>query len=299
MPKEADFYTPGEAAKFLGLAEITVLGLLTSGQLEGHQDERARWLIPASAIHAARHSSEASASTDPSIEQTIPIAAAPVSSTDSPATTASEDVGEHAGEHTGEHYEERADTSSSSGYTSTKQAAKVLGVSRRTVQSYVRRGELEAMVEGEGVEKTFFVSINSLNALRERRRNAGEGTSEFADNASMASSSSGLSAKAAQGIGEDAPNLIEVVQDLQYRLGRAEAKVELTERTESTLREQLAHERERANRLEAELREARGSTPEPRDAAERAVEDVSDSKTPSSDTEEPRRSWWQRWFGLE
>ena len=295
MPKEADFYTPGEAAKFLGLAEMTVLGLLTSGQLEGHQDERARWWIPASAIHDARHSSEASASTDPSIEQTIPIAAAPVSSTDSPATTASEDVGEH----TGEHYEVRADTSSSSGYTTTKQAAKVLGVSRRTVQSYVRRGELEAMVEGEGVEKTFFVSINSLNALRERRRNAGEGTSEFADNASMSSSSSGLSAKAAQDIGEDAPNLIEVVQDLQYRLGRTEAKVELTERTESTLREQLAHERERANRLEAELREARGSTPEPRAATERAVEDVSDSKTPSSDTEEPRRSWWQRWFGLE
>jgi excisionase family DNA binding protein len=290
MPKEADFYTPGEAAKFLGLAEITVLGLLTSGQLEGHQDERARWLIPASAIHAARHSSEVSASTDPSIEQTIPIAA-PVSSTDSPATT--------AGEHIGEHDEESADTSSSSGYTTTKQAAKVLGVSRRTVQSYVRRGELEAMVEGEGVEKTFFVSIDSLNALRERRRNVGEGTSEVADNASMSSSSSGLSGKAAQGIGEDAPNLIEVVQDLQYRLGRAEAKVELTERTESTLREQLAHERERANRLEAELREARGSKTEPRDAAERAVEDVSDSKTPSSDTEEPRRSWWQRWFGLE
>jgi excisionase family DNA binding protein len=293
MPKEADFYTPGEAAKFLGLAEITVLSLLTSGQLEGHQDERARWWIPSSAIHAARHSSEASASTDPSIEETIPIA--PVSSTDIPATTAGEDVGEA----NGEHGEERVDASNSSGYTTTKQAAKVLGVSRRTVQSYVRRGELEAMVEGEGVEKTFFVSIDSLNALRERRRNAGEGTSEVADNTSMDSSSSGLSAKAAQVIGEDAPNLIEVVQDLQYRLGRAEAKVELTERTESTLREQLAHERERANRLEAELREARGSTPEPRDAAERAVEDVSDSKTPSSDTEEPRRSWWQRWFGGE
>ncbi len=34
MPKEADFYTPGEAAKLLGLAEMTVLGLLTAGQLE-------------------------------------------------------------------------------------------------------------------------------------------------------------------------------------------------------------------------------------------------------------------------
>ena len=277
----------------LGLAEMTVLGLLTSGQLEGHQDERARWWIPSTAVHAARHSSEASTSTDLSIEQTIPIAA-PVSSTDSPATTAGEDVGEH----TGEQDEERADASSSSGYTTTKQAAKALGVSRRTVQSYVRRGELEAVVEGEGVEKTFYVSIASLHALRERRSNSGEGTSEDAENASASSSSSGLSAKATQSAYGEGPNLIEVVQDLQYRLGRAEAKVELTERTESTLREQLAHERERANRLEAELRrEARRSTSEPRDAAERAMEDVSDSKTPSSNVEESRASWWQRWFG--
>ena len=42
MPKEADFYTPSEAANMLGLAEFTILGLLTSGQLEGHQDERER-----------------------------------------------------------------------------------------------------------------------------------------------------------------------------------------------------------------------------------------------------------------
>jgi excisionase family DNA binding protein len=296
MPKEADFYTPGEAAQLLGLAEMTVLSLLTSGQLEGHQDERARWWIPFSAVDTARNHSEASAPTDPSTEQTIPIAA-PGSSTDNPATTAGEYVGERTDERDEERDEECADESSSSGYTTTKQAAKALGVSRRTVQSYVRRGELEAVVEGEGVEKTFYVSINSLNALRERRRDSGEGTPEVAVSASEGSSSSEISAKAAQGTGEDAPNLIEVVQDLQYRLGRAEAKVELTEKTESTLREQLAHERERANRLEAELREARRSTLEPGEGREKAAKDVASSETPSSHTEEPRASWWQRWFG--
>ena len=51
MPREADFYTPGEAADLLGLTEFTVLGLLTSGQLEGHQDKEARWLIPAAAVN--------------------------------------------------------------------------------------------------------------------------------------------------------------------------------------------------------------------------------------------------------
>src|SRR5215212_6270498 len=53
MPREADYYSPGEAARMLGLAEFTVLGLLTSGQLEGQQDEQARWWIPATAVDEA------------------------------------------------------------------------------------------------------------------------------------------------------------------------------------------------------------------------------------------------------
>ena len=45
-----------------------------------------------------------------------------------------------------------------SGWTTTKVAAKVLGVSRRMVQEYVRRGELRAIAEGKGVNKTYYVS---------------------------------------------------------------------------------------------------------------------------------------------
>jgi excisionase family DNA binding protein len=66
MPREADFYTPGEAARLLGLTEFTVLGLLTSGQLEGHQDEQARWWIPAAAVgEAVRRSRGADAPVRP------------------------------------------------------------------------------------------------------------------------------------------------------------------------------------------------------------------------------------------
>ncbi len=173
----------------------------------------------------------------------------------SPANEPAEPAGENTGEDTGE----RADVAESSGYTTTKQAAKVLGVSRRTVQSYVRRGELEAVVEGDGVEKTFFVSIDSLNALRERRRISGERAPHLAGSASSASSDSEVTTNLTKGAGEGASELIEVVQDLQYRLGRAEAQVELTARTDSTLREALERERERADRLEAELRESRRS----------------------------------------
>jgi hypothetical protein len=64
-----------------------------------------------------------------------------------------------------------------------------------------------------------------------------------------------------------------LVASLEWELGRLEGRLELTERAESILREQLERERERADkereraeRLEAELQEA-------------------------------RRSWWRRLFG--
>ncbi len=210
------------------------------------------------------------------------------------------DAAEQIGEGNDERREEHVDVVSRSGVVTTKQAAKALGVSRRTVQSYVRRGELEAEVEGEGVEKTFYVSIDSLNALRERRRLSGEGSRGSAGDTPNASAESDAATNAASGTGELAPDLIEVVQDLQYRLGRAEAQVELTARTESTLREQLAREQERADRLEAELREVRNRPPAPRDAPETASEPLSDTPTPPAESEQPRRlSWWRRFFGFE
>ncbi len=66
------------------------------------------------------------------------------------------------------------------GWTTTKVAAQMLGVSRRTVQAYVRRGESEARQEGEGPTKTFYVSIDSLNALRKWRSRKGSETASFA-----------------------------------------------------------------------------------------------------------------------
>jgi hypothetical protein len=172
----------------------------------------------------------------------------------------------------------------------------------------VRRGELEAVVEGEGVEKTFFVSIDSLNALRERRRVSGEGAPIIADVASSDSAGSNMRTDAAKGARELAPELIEVVQDLQYRLGRAEAQVELTAQTESTLREALERERERADRLEAELREHRGVRPEStRDephGPETVAEEPEGTDTPTGQGDretgvQRRSSWWRRFFGFE
>ncbi len=61
-------------------------------------------------------------------------------------------------------------TSSERSLDNDEAAAKALVVSCRSVQSYVHRGLLQARQEGEGVQKTFYVSIDSLNTLRDRRR---------------------------------------------------------------------------------------------------------------------------------
>jgi hypothetical protein len=58
---------------------------------------------------------------------------------------------------------------------------------------------------------------------------------------------------------QEAEELQTRVESLQRELGRLEGRLELTEVTESTLREQLERERERADRLEEELRDARRS----------------------------------------
>jgi excisionase family DNA binding protein len=58
---------------------------------------------------------------------------------------------------------------------------------------------------------------------------------------------------------QEAAGLRERVESLQRELGRLEGRLELTEMAESTLREQLERERERADRLEEELRDARRS----------------------------------------
>ena len=60
MAQEADFYTAEEAAKVLGVPVRRVFGMLCDGELEGHQDEWARWLVPASAVQGARRNPEAS-----------------------------------------------------------------------------------------------------------------------------------------------------------------------------------------------------------------------------------------------
>ncbi len=191
-----------------------------------------------------------------------------------------------------------------SGWTTTKQAAKVLGVSRRSVQGYVRRGILEAQEEGEGVTKRFIVSIDSLNALRERRNDEAVAAEEFAGASAEAREAANLATNAGEG-------LRHVVDRLEARTAEAtelRVRLEITEKAESTVRAELAEERRRREEAEREredlrrelqaLQEARES-PEGPGPAEAPPPAPGGARAAAGgpETGGGRRPWWRRVLG--
>ncbi len=201
------------------------------------------------------------------------------------------------------------ETAATSGWVTTSVAAKSLDVSPRTVRWHIERGNLEAKAEGEGVRRSWLVSIDSLQALRDSRQSAAQSPGGFRatpESADVAPDSPG------NAIRELADRLVEEAS----RASEFRVRLELSEKAESTLREELAEERRR--REEAErgredlrrelqaLREARESdtneaspgptqhpTPTPTDAHE-ATEGRQGQET--TEAAEPR-SWWRRIFG--
>src|SRR5215207_11260247 len=127
--------------------------------------------------------------------------------------------------------EEAENYRSHSGWTTTAAAAKALGVSPRTVRLYIERGELEGQLESGTDKRVWLVSIDSLNTLRAKR-----GTSGIVPDESP----------------EIAETIPDVMHDLAVRLENraAEAaelrtRLELTERTQSTVEEERNRLRER------------------------------------------------------
>jgi hypothetical protein len=135
--------------------------------------------------------------------------------------------------------------SATSGWVTTDVAARAVRVSPRTIRRLIDRGELDAKAEGEGVERRWLVSVDSLHALRASRST--EATSPSSDR-EMAS--------------EDvtADSLAAVLRELSARLEMrtAEAvemrtRLELTEQAQSTTEEEAKRLREENERLRAEL----------------------------------------------
>ena len=145
------------------------------------------------------------------------------------------------------------------------QAARILGLTDRHVRHMLAGGELE----GERTEAgRWRIPQREVHRLLEdrRRRSPGDDSTEAPG--------------AAQEAAQEAAGLRLRVEDLTRQLGRLEGRLELTELAESTVQaererllEDLDRERQRAERLEQELEDARQRE---RDAA---------------------RPWWRRMFG--
>jgi chromosome segregation ATPase len=137
--------------------------------------------------------------------------------------------------------------SSESGWVTTDVAARAVRVSPRTIRRYIDQGKLEGKLEGEGVRREWLVSVDSLHALRASRPEEEESPRVDREPAL-------------------ADSLADVLRDMAARLElRAEeaaelrVRLELIERTQSTLEDERRRaleelERERAERLGAQER---------------------------------------------
>lgn len=180
-----------------------------------------------------------------------------------------------------------------SGWVTTQQAARALDITARTVRWHIEKGNLEAIPQGEGVKRTWLVSIDSLQAFRDSRQVTGElpGTDRVTEEgADIATDIPG------NPIRELADRLAEeAARAAEYRV-----RLELTEQAQSTLSEELIAERVRREQAEQErddLRRELEALREPLRAAETASESETSTETPEEDTDQPRASWWRRWFG--
>ena len=197
-----------------------------------------------------------------------------------------------------------------SGWVGTQQAARSLGVSPRTVRWHIEHGNLVAKPEGEGVRRTWLVSIDSLQAFRDARQSAGN--LPRTDRAAVRDAHI-----AAEGFGNPIRELADRLAEEAARAAEYRVRLELTEQAQTSLEEELATERRRreeAERERDELRELREELrqrvevpSEPQEATEKGSEETTKGEEVTEAAQEPqksserreRRSWWRAFFGLE
>jgi hypothetical protein len=188
------------------------------------------------------------------------------------------------------------EVSALSGWVTTKQAARSLGISPRTVRWHIEQGNILAEPQGEGVQRTWLVSIDSLQAFRHARQAA-------ADLPVSNRTDTEDAAIAADMTGNPIRELADRLAEEAARAAEYRVRLELTEQAQSTLESQLAAERQRREEAERERDELRlrlETPPKPRDAPETAAEGPNRGDV-RPEQQEPiqSRSWWRRFFGFE
>ena len=243
MQGERDYYSVKEAAEALGTTPARVLEMMAAGELEGlppGATAEGVWkvLLPVAskeepAPDQVPHLGEREEEVESPSER--PKKAADVEDQQPQAASSGETAGEMSDESIGEPDEVTREDAGRLGWTTTKQAAKVLGVSRRSVQGYVHSGLFEAREEGEGVNKRFLISIDSLNALLDRRRRDADDAAKFSGASAEAEQAANLYANTCEAL-RDA---IERVEARTAEATELRIRLQLTEQAESTLRAEL------------------------------------------------------------
>ncbi len=150
----------------------------------------------------------------------------------------------------GEDAATRREPSAPSGWVTTQQAARSLGISTRTVRWHIERGNLEAKAEGEGVNKSWLVSIDSLQAFRDSRQRQALSPGDYRAQAGTAEGFADIP-------GNPVRELADRLAEEATKVGEFRARLELSERAQSTLEGELAEERRRREQAERDLQRIR------------------------------------------
>ena len=194
-----------------------------------------------------------------------------------------------------------------SGWVNTDVAAEALGVSSRSVRNYILNGDLAARKEKEGINERYVVSVDSLYALRDRRKQEGKLQGNIRRTSrrpeSMPEGTTEVLRETAVGM------LRETLSSLETHIAHnaeLRAHLELTARAESTLREQLERERgqrrsdverERSERLQAQERAEQLEQECARlEAKRRQAEEEAQILREELEAERSK-GFWQRLFG--
>ena len=167
----------------------------------------------------------------------------------------------------------------------TAEAGRILRRSNRRVLQMLESGELEGEKDESGRWRIPQRVIHELLPSRPPRKGTANGTF-----------------KASQeflNVSESAVEIQLRVEALQRELGRLEGRLELTAVAESTLRESLERERERADAewerteaLQLEIERLREQL------AEASIAQKPPENAPETVPVGDRRSWWRRFFGF-
>ncbi len=193
----------------------------------------------------------------------------------------------------------------SSGWVNTDVAARALGVTPRTIRAYIEQGKIEARSQGEGVKKTWTVSIDSIHRLRDTRSNSASNPQEIREDPHADTIPASL--------------FREIADRLELRaaeVAELRTRLEITEQAESTLREErerllqdLERERERAERERERAAEAQVEAEKIEESRDQSLEEVQhlreelEAKGEEADRlreeleAERGKGFWRRLFG--